>query len=209
MEYIIRLAAERDAEAIRAIYAPFVRDTAITFEVEPPSAEEIQRRIRDTLARFPWLVAAAGEHVLGYAHASAHRTRAAYQWAADVSVYVSPQCWRQGIARSLYSALLDLLRAQGFYSAHAGITLPNAASVGLHESFGFTPVGVYRAVGYKLGAWHDVGWWQCDLLPRVPAPVPPLALPELIRERGLEPDGQAAVSALLRQWRAEHFTRAR
>ena len=114
--------------------------------------------------------------MLGYAYASRHRERAAYQWSVDVSVYVRADAHRRGIGRALYTALLRIVTAQGFYGAYAGITLPNASSVGLHEAMGFRAVGVYRAVGYKLGAWHDVGWWDLDArcTPGV-APPPPLA----------------------------------
>ena len=111
--------------------------------------------------------------VLGYAYASRHRDRAAYQWSIDVSVYVRADAHRRGIGRALYAALLRIVTAQGFYRAYAGITLPNASSVGLHEAMGFRPVGVYRAVGYKLGAWHDVGWWDLALAAAGPAPPPP------------------------------------
>jgi L-amino acid N-acyltransferase YncA len=116
-----------------------------------------------------------GEHhgeVLGYAYASAHRTRAAYQWSVDVSVYVQAQVQRSGVGCALYSSLFKLLTLQGFYNAYAGITLPNPGSVGLHESLGFRPVGMYRAVGYKLGAWHDVGWWQLTLQAPTLSPEP-------------------------------------
>lgn len=170
---VVREAKPSDADPIAAIYAPFVRDTPITFEVDPPSGAEMAERIRAVTAMHPWLVCAEGERVLGYAYASRHRERAAYQWSVDVSVYILPAAQRRGIGRALYSALLPLVAAQGFHNAYGGITLPNAASVGLHETLGFAPVGVYRGVGYKLGAWHDVGWWALQLSPRHPAPAPP------------------------------------
>lgn len=175
----LRLAREDDAAALHAIYTPIVEQTIISFELVPPSVEELRERIRSTLARWPWLVCAHGDMVLGYAYASAHRARQAYQWAADVSVYVHPQAHRSGIGRGLYTALLRLLVAQGYFGAYAGIALPNPASVRLHESVGFRPVGVYAAVGYKLGAWHDVGWWQCELQPRTPDPAPPRPIAEV------------------------------
>jgi len=111
--------------------------------------------------------------VVGYAYGSKHRDRAAYAWSVDVSVYVDAAHHRAGIGRALYSSLLALLRLQGFYAAHAGITLPNVASVGLHESFGFRLVGIYAKVGYKRSAWHDVGWWQLPLRERKGKPAPP------------------------------------
>ena len=169
----IRPATAADAEPIAAIYAPYVRDTAISFEVVPPTRDTMAERIRAVTAMYPWLVCAEGADVRGYAHAGCHRERAAYQWSVDVSVYVRADAHRGGIGRALYTALLRIVTAQGFYNAYAGITLPNAGSVGLHESFGFRPVGVYAHVGHKFGAWHDVGWWALELQPRPPAPSPP------------------------------------
>jgi L-amino acid N-acyltransferase YncA len=160
---LIRLAEEGDAPQIAAIYAPVVRDTIISFEAEPPSAEEIARRVRDTLVRWPWLVCERDGEVLGYAYAGAHRSRAAYQWSVDVSVYVREDARQRGVGRALYTSLIAALDLQGFYNAYAGIALPNNASVGLHEAMGFRLVGVYRGVGYKLGAWRDVGWWGLTL----------------------------------------------
>jgi L-amino acid N-acyltransferase YncA len=178
---MIRLATPADAPGIAAIYAPFVERTATSFEMEPPSAAEMAGRLRAGLAHAPWLVeASAGGDVLGYAYASRHRDRAAYRWSVDTSVYVAEAARRKGIARALYQALFALLRAQGFYTAHAGISLPNPASVGFHEALGFRPVGVYRAVGFKLGAWHDVGWWQLPLRERTGEPAPPVPLPQAL-----------------------------
>jgi phosphinothricin acetyltransferase len=120
-------------------------------------------RIAETLCEYPWLVCAEEGEILGYAYASRHRQRPAYQWSVDASVYVDPFAHRKGVGRSLYTALFEILRLQGFVSVYAGIALPNAASVGLHESMGFELIGIYRSVGYKLGKWHDVGWWQLAL----------------------------------------------
>jgi L-amino acid N-acyltransferase YncA len=136
------------------------------------------RRIEATLANWPWLVCERDRQVLGYAYASRHRERSAYQWSCDVSVYVSASYRRVGIGRALYRSLFELLKLQGFRNAYAGITLPNPASVGLHESLGFKPIGVYQDVGYKLGAWHDVGWWELHLGPGV-APTPPFDLKQI------------------------------
>jgi len=172
----IRLATEGDATAIAAIYAPEVRETAITFEVDPPGAEEMRRRIRETLVHHPWLVAERGGAVEGYAYATAHRARAAYRWSVDVSVYLHRDARGRGLGRALYTPLFDVLPLQGFTAAYAGITLPNAASVGLHEAMGFEPVGVFRGVGYKLGIWHDVGWWGRGLHERMTSPSEPLPL---------------------------------
>ncbi|MBA3531158.1 MAG: N-acetyltransferase [Ardenticatenales bacterium] len=174
----IRLATPNDAEAILAIYAPIVQHSVISFEFSPPRLETMQQRIQSLSEQFPWLVLEQESHLLGYAYASRHSERAAYQWATNVSVYVHAEARRQGVAQRLYTSLFAILRAQGFYLACAGITLPNPASVALHESVGFEPVGVYREVGYKFGAWHDVGWWQHTLQPRVADPRPPRAMVE-------------------------------
>jgi L-amino acid N-acyltransferase YncA len=173
----VRMAGAGDAAALAAIYRPYVSDAVTSFEIDPPGAAEMARRIEVVLAVAPWLVALddTGDPI-GYAHASRHAERAAYQWSVDVTVYIRQGSHRRGVGRALYAALFPLLRLQGVYVAHAGITLPNPASVGLHESFGFLPVGVYPAVGWKLGAWRDVGWWQLPLQPRPEVPAPPLSL---------------------------------
>lgn len=159
----IRLAAATDGDSMAAIYAPIVASTSISFETESPGGGEMAKRISATLPRYPWLVAEDSWHAAGFAYAGPHRTRAAYRWATEVSVYVATGSRRRGVARRLYGALLELLDAQGFRAAYAGITQPNPASVAFHESVGFTPVGVYRSAGWKDGAWHDVGWWQLVL----------------------------------------------
>jgi phosphinothricin acetyltransferase len=163
MPAIIRLGTENDAARIQAIYAPYVLHTAISFELEPPTVEEMRQRIEKILPHWPWLVCEDKGEVLGYAYAHRFHERAAYQWSVEVSVYIDERSHRWGIGRALYSSLFKLLVLQGFYNAYAGITLPNPGSVGLHESLGFQPVGVYRAAGHKFGAWHDVGWWQLTL----------------------------------------------
>jgi len=170
----IRLAEAGDAEAIAAIYRPAVESSAISFETVPPDGDEIARRLADTLVSYPWLVCEIGGQVAGYAYASKHRVRAAYQWSVDTSVYVDPAFRRSGVGRGLYQSLFAILAAQGFFNAFAGIALPNPASVALHEAVGFEPLGVYRRVGFKLGAWHDVGWWQLRLLGPTAQPQEPL-----------------------------------
>jgi L-amino acid N-acyltransferase YncA len=150
---------DRDAAACAAIYAPYVTGTAITFELEEPDAAEFARRIARYAASHAWLVAERDGELLGYAYASPHRERAAYATSCDVGVYCAMAACGQGLGRALYGELLPLL-APRYHAAFAGIALPNPASVRLHEAFGFTPLGIYREVGRKLGAWHDVGWWQ-------------------------------------------------
>src|SRR5437763_5603587 len=175
---MIRLARADDGAAAARIYDPVVARTAISFELDPPRPVEMKRRIVTALAFAPWLVEERDGIVRGYAYASKHRERAAYQWSVDVGVYVDEEHRRSGVGKALYEKLFRLLRLQGFYSAHAGVTLPNAASVGLHEALGFRPVGVYRAVGYKLGAWHDVGWWQLALRDHAGDPPRPKTMAE-------------------------------
>jgi phosphinothricin acetyltransferase len=154
---------DRDAAACAAIYAPFVTGTAVSFEQEPPDAAAIGQRIERLSRTHAWLIGEDAEGVAGFAYAGPHRDRIAYRWAADVSVYVDERCRGRGVGRALYDALLALLARQGLRVACAGITLPNPASVALHEACGFEPVGIYRRIGWKAGAWRDVGWWQAPL----------------------------------------------
>jgi phosphinothricin acetyltransferase len=156
----IRLARPHDAAAVGQIYAPAIEESAISFELEVPSVDEMRRRIERTMPDYPWIVAEVGGRVVGYAYADAFSDRAAYRWSVATSVYVDAAAQGRGHGRELYSALFDVLAMLGYREALAGIALPNAASVGLHESFGFEPVAHYRRVGWKLGRWHDVGWWQ-------------------------------------------------
>jgi L-amino acid N-acyltransferase YncA len=153
----------RDGAECAEIYAPFVRDSAVTFDVDPPDASEMAAQIEQIQATHPWLVAETDGRVAGYAYASPHRARAAYRWASDVTVYVGPNDRRRGVGRALYEWLFAQLTTRGYYVACAGITLPNDASVALHRSVGFEPVGVYRAIGWKAGDWRDVSWWQLRL----------------------------------------------
>jgi len=156
---------DRDAAACAAIYAPYVSDSPTSFEEIPPSPAEFGRRIETTTRSHPWLVLQDKGIVRGYAFASQYHPRAAYRWAATVGVYVDPDHHRRGAGRVLYDALLELLRRQGLYTAVAGITLPNDASVGLHKAVGFQYVGVYPNIGWKAGAWREVSWWQLPLRP--------------------------------------------
>jgi L-amino acid N-acyltransferase YncA len=176
-QFEIRLATPSDAPAVLRIYAPVVTETAISFEEQPPSADEMAQRIDDVTREFPWLVATSAGEVVGYAYASRHRVRAAYRWDVDVSAYVDSKWRGRGIASALYRRLFDIVLRQNFVNAFAGITLPNAASVGLHESLGFKAIGTYRNAGFKQGRWWDVGWWQLQLrdLPATPQPLRTLA----------------------------------
>jgi len=185
MDTLIRSVNLADVPAIQAIYERFVTDTAISFETEMPDMAEIRRRIEAQGDRYPWLVFETDRRVAGYAYASAHRTREAYRWSVDVSVYVSPEFHRRGIGSALYTSLLDLLRRQGFVNAYAGITLPNESSVALHESLGFTRIGTYRGVGFKFDRWHDVLWLHLRLINDSMAPPEPLTTERLWTDAGL------------------------
>jgi phosphinothricin acetyltransferase len=173
----IRSAVETDAPAIQQIYAPFVTDHVTSFEAVAPDTAEIERRMQEGAGRFPWLVYEHDGIVVGYAYASPHSGRAAYQWSANVSVYLAPSVHHRGIGRALYTALLELLRRQRFANAYGGITLPNPASVKLHEALGFVPVGVYRSVGFKFGKWRDVMWLHARLRDDPEPAGPPLPVP--------------------------------
>jgi phosphinothricin acetyltransferase len=176
---LIRLAAPSDAAQVQAIYEPIVRDTTISFEVVPPGVDEIRARIEKTLAVLPWLVEERGGRILGYAYASRHRERPAYQWSVDVSCYVHADARGQGIGAALYRTLLGVLRRQGFHAAFAGITMPNAASERLHESVGFRRIGIYPEVGNKFGAWRDTAWYHARLGDAPDDPPPPRSLHDL------------------------------
>ena len=175
----IRLSHPSDAAQIADIYAPFCGDSPVSFEIVPPDAVEMAGRIEKISRRFPWLAAESDGLIAGYAYASPHRERAAYRWSADVTVYIHARFRRRGVGRALYSSLFALLRIQGYIKAYAGITVPNAGSTGLHAAMGFELVGIYRDVGYKAGAWHDVSWWALTLQPPAIPPLEPRAFPEL------------------------------
>lgn len=173
----IRLANEGDAQKCLSIYASIVRETPISFELEPPSEEEFRQRILSNLEQMPWLVCEIDGELLGYAYAGKHRQRAAYQWSVESSIYVNAAYRRKRVGKALYTSLMKVLQLQGFYNVYAGVALPNRASVALHEAVGFLPVGVFSSIGYKFGTWHDVGWWQLSLQKDRSAPVqPPLLL---------------------------------
>ena len=162
-----------DAEAIRAIYAPIVETTHISFELEAPSADEIARRIAEITERLPWLVAVKNEHVVGYAYAAPHGKRDAYRWSVDTSIYLDAGVRGRGIGTFLYRDLLTRLQALGYVSAFAGIALPNPASVALHESVGFVATGSFPVAGFKHGRWIDVSLWRRGLADPADEPITP------------------------------------
>jgi L-amino acid N-acyltransferase YncA len=160
---VIRDAVAADAARCAEIYGPYVRDTAISFEEDAPSAAAMAGRIADAQRAHAWLVLEQDDDVIGYAYGGPFMSRAAYQWATAVSVYLAPGRRRTGAGRALYRALFERLAARGHRTALAGIALPNEASIGLHVALGFELVGTYRRVGWKLGRWHDVAWYQRPL----------------------------------------------
>lgn len=159
----LRLAQKSDASRILEIYGEYIRETVITFEITVPTEEEFWTRIQTVSKTSPWIVAEVEGEIAGYAYAGKHRDREAYQWSVEPSVYLDSRFHKRGVGTLLYKMLFKILRLQGFYNAYAGITLPNEASVGLHESLGFKHLGTYKNIGHKMRKWHDVGWWSLDL----------------------------------------------
>lgn len=177
----IRFAKLTDAPAILGIYAPYITDTPVTFEYIVPTLSEFSERIDLIQQQFPYLVAEEDGKILGYAYASRHRDRIAYQWSVEASVYIHPSGHRRGIARTLYATLFDLLRKQGYFNVYAGITMPNEPSEAFHQAMGFSLIGVYPNIGYKQGKWHDVCWYQLALqnhedVPAKPSPIRRISL---------------------------------
>jgi L-amino acid N-acyltransferase YncA len=159
----LRPAITADAAQIAAIYNYYVRETLVTFEEEPVADVEMARRIADTTASYPWLVAEVDGRIAGYAHASSWKRRSAYRFAAESTVYLAPASTGQGLGRTLYAALIAAMRTRGLRCAIAGIALPNPASIAIHEKLGFAPIGHFRQVGWKFGRWVDVGYWELIL----------------------------------------------
>ncbi|HTL12779.1 MAG TPA: arsinothricin resistance N-acetyltransferase ArsN1 family B [Bdellovibrionota bacterium] len=176
---VLRLATEADAEAMLAIYAPHVERSAVSFEWELPSLAEFRGRIRDTLRDYPWFVATDETGVTGYAYAARYRTRTAYQWSVETTIYLRPDRQGRGTGRALYERLLATLRKQGIRLAYGVIALPNEASVRFHEALGFKAFALYPQAGFKLGHWHDVGWWRKELVELGNEPAPPVPFKDL------------------------------
>jgi L-amino acid N-acyltransferase YncA len=179
----IRLVHTDDCTSLLNIYGPFISDTTVTFEYEIPDADAFKERIINISKTNPWLVCELNEKVVGYAYASRHRERAAYQWSVELSVYVDPEYHRHHIAKALYTALIKILKIQGYYNAYAGITMPNEKSERFHESFGFKLIGVYESVGYKFGRWLDVGWYWLKLAEHIKEPQHPKPITEICKTK--------------------------
>lgn len=159
-EALFRFASEEDAAQLLDVYAPYVQNTAVSFEYEVPSLQEFTERIRTVTQNYPYLVCEIAGRIVGYAYAQRQKARAAYGWNAELSIYLRQEYVRRGIGRAFYTALIDILRMQGVENVYGGVTMPNAGSERLHEAMGFRRIGVFYHTGYKLGAWHDVAWYE-------------------------------------------------
>jgi phosphinothricin acetyltransferase len=177
-----RLAQEADAGEILGIYAPYIQNTVITFEYETPSVDEFKTRIKTIAADYPYIVCIWDGRIIGYAYAHRHMERAAYQWNAELSVYIDQACQRRGVGKALYSALIDILQLQNVRNVYGCVTMPNENSEKLHAYFGFKKLGVYHNAGYKCGAWHDVAWFEKDIGNGSPVPEPFIPIHALDRD---------------------------
>ena len=179
-QFSIRLISENDAGEVLDIYKPFVTNTIISFEYEAPSVDEFLKRIQTNILEYPWLVCLHGNKIIGYAYASKHRQRKAYQWSCESTVYLAPEFQHKGIARILYKTLFSILKMQGYFNVYAGISLPNQKSVGFHQSFGFKKIGIYKKTGFKFGTWHDVAWFYFDLKKYIGDPPEPKTIQSVV-----------------------------
>jgi L-amino acid N-acyltransferase YncA len=178
----IRLAGPDDAVAVQRVYAPYVTATPISFELVPPTVDEMSARMAAIVPRYPWLVVEEDDLVIGYAYAHQFAARAAYAWSVETSIYLDESARGRGVGTSLYGALLRLLALQGYRQAFGGITLPNPASVALHERMGYRRIATHSDVGWKFGDWHDVGFWQRPLDAGRHPPAAPIAVDDLAPE---------------------------
>ncbi len=160
MNHLIRLVTDFDSEAILSIYAPYITNTAISFEMDVPTISEFSNRIENISKQYPYLVYLIDKQVIGYAYASRHRERAAYNYDVDTSIYVLPEYHGFGIANKLYDCLFEILKQLGYYNAYAGITVPNEKSENFHKKYGFIKIGTHHKTGYKFNRWHDVIWFE-------------------------------------------------
>lgn len=163
LEDIIRQATVNDSNDILDIYSYYIENTSVSFETETPTVIDFSSRIYLIINTYPYLVYLRNDKIVGYAYASRHRERAAYQYDVDVSVYIKNSLHSQGIGTALYNNLFEILKFKKYYNAYAGITLPNEKSIALHYKFGFKEIGVHHNTGYKFNKWHDVIWFEKQL----------------------------------------------
>jgi L-amino acid N-acyltransferase YncA len=180
---MIRIAKAGDAAQIAEIYRPYVEKTAITFEEEAPTAQEIAEKIAKVGAVFPFLVLEEGGEVLGYAYATRYRERAAYRWSLEDSVYLREDSVGRGLGKVLLQALIEILRELGYIKIYAVITPPNPVSIALHRKFGFEPLGRFASTAFKLGAWQAIDWMELTLREPPPRPEEPLSFPDYAKSK--------------------------
>lgn len=172
MQLELRLASTEDSQTLLEIYRYYIENTVITFETQTPTIDVFAQRIRDISGTYPYLVCLADGKIVGYAYAAKNRERAAYRFNVDTSIYIQEEYHGYGVGSRLYHSLFSILRSLGYVNAYACITLPNPKSQRFHEKHGFSPVGIFRKTGYKMGSWHDVVWFEKQLLPYVNSPAP-------------------------------------
>lgn len=194
-----RLAEPDDGPSVLDVYAPFITDTFVTFECEVPSVSEFRHRMTEIQKKYPWIVWETDGNIAGYAYASSFNARAAYDWSVDYSIYIRAPYQGRGIGKILYFILSGLLQLQGFCNAYAAITMPNEKSERLHQGIGFKPVGVFHDVGYKLGSWHDVKWFELQLQEYPRSPRKPLTIDELRQGPAFDAVFKTAVEMLLKK----------
>lgn len=181
---VIRSATLEDAEAILGIYETYITNTVVTFEIEVPSPEAFRERMEKIMAQFPWLVCEIDGEIAGYAYASKHGERAAYRWSVDLSVYIHEKFHRKHIASELYDEVIRLLQKQGYYTVYAGVSTPNPRSEAFHDAYGFRNLGEFKNVGYKLGQWLGVTWYELPIAAYSENPAEPLAIGKITEDEG-------------------------
>jgi len=167
-----------DSRQVAAIYYPYVLNTPITFESDPPTGSVMCIRMENVMEKYPWLVCEEDGEVMGYSYGSRFRDRPAYDWTVETTIYVKESAHGLGIGFALYTSLIEYLRLQGYCSAVSAIALPNLPSINLHERLGFEKCGLLTNAGFKDGIWHTVGLWWLTLQLHPDNPSPPINLPE-------------------------------
>ena len=180
----IRLAEPRDYAGMLAVYTPYVVETAITFEYDVPSLSEFAERISKITSHYPCLVCEAKDQIVGYTYGSVHRVKTAYQWSTESTIYIDKEFHGKGVARVLYDALLSVLELQGFVNVYAGVTVPNEKSEKFHAAMGFAEIALFDKIGYKLGNWHNLKFYEMYLREHPANPVPPVPITAVLNTVG-------------------------